>query len=141
MLLEPLSLDNRGSPMPRRIEQCSVLLKITSSIVSGRGPHTSCKSDLDDQTCRNWNSLQPTNNTPTLSGTGNDTAPSARIDLLAGLVICEHRLAICAHCVFGEVRAVLKRVRIFNLMDALETSTPKQHKRPCGGPRPSPAEK
>jgi len=40
----------------------------------------------------NWNGFQVANTTPPLSVTGIVSARSARIDLVAGPVMCEHRL-------------------------------------------------
>jgi len=66
-----------------------------------------------------WNSLHLASNTPALSLAGSVLAASARIDLLA---------QIRRHCLFDVVRAFAKRVKLFSIMDALETCTPLHHK-------------
>jgi len=84
-----------------------------------------------------WNCLLSAKNKPPIIVTGNVIVPSARMNLFAGLVMFEHKWK---YSLFGVVRAIMNRVRISSMVNALETCTPRHDELKFAGIRQAPAE-
>ena len=91
-VLESFLLDKCALPKHHRMSRAHCHSTLAQLLVLGRSPHTIARMTLTIKRDGNWSSFQLADNIAPLSVTGTVIAPSARIDLFAGPVMCEYRL-------------------------------------------------